>query len=331
MLRDEVEIIVKSGAGGRGALSFYREKFIAYGGPDGGDGGKGGDVVLEATPHLNTLGAIARRKRWNAESGAPGAGKKFSGKAGKDLLMRVPCGTIVRLSRSGEILADLTDIGQRVVVAGGGRGGKGNWRFRSSTNQVPKQFGPGEPGVELTLVLELKLIADVGIMGFPNAGKSTLLSRLSKARPKVADYPFTTLEPQLGVIERSDRQLVLADIPGLIEGAADGRGLGHRFLRHVERCPLLMHLVDGSQGDADELVARIRVLDAELARFSAEVAQKPQLIVLNKLDVRPELPALALEVGKRMGIEALAISGVSGAGLTELENRLLQLVEVRRD
>jgi len=233
------------------------------------------------------------------------------------------------LKETGEILADLTSIGQRVVVAAGGKGGKGNWRFKSATNQVPKQFGPGSPGVEMSLVLELKLIADVGIMGFPNAGKSTLLSRLSKARPKVADYPFTTLEPQLGVIERHDRTLVVADIPGLIEGAAEGRGLGHRFLRHVERCPLLLHLVDASQGDAESLAKQVRVLNEELLRFSETLAEKPQLVVLNKLDVRPEIASLAKELATLMGQEVMAISGVSGKGLKELENRLLQLVPSR--
>lgn len=329
MLRDEAHIVVKSGAGGRGAVSFYREKFIPLGGPDGGDGGDGGDVVLEATPHLNTLGSFVRRRRWHAENGAPGMGRKCSGKAGQDLVLKVPCGTIVRLRATGEILADLTAVGQRVVVAGGGKGGRGNWRFRSATNQVPKQFGPGQPGTELELTLELKLIADVGIIGFPNAGKSTLLSRLSEARPKVADYPFTTLEPQLGVIERPDRQLVLADIPGLIEGAADGKGLGHRFLRHVERCPLLVHLVDGSEGDAEALAERVRILDTELRRFSPTLAQTPQLVVLNKLDVRPELPEVAKRLAQLLGVEVLTISGVSGKGLPELEQRLLQRVPPR--
>ena len=329
MLRDEVEIIVKSGHGGRGALSFYREKFIPLGGPDGGDGGDGGSVVLEATPHLNTLGSFTRRKRWHAENGAPGTGKKCSGKAGTELLLKAPCGTIIRLKETGEILADLTAVGQRVVVAAGGKGGKGNWRFKSATNQVPKQFGPGSPGLEMTLVLELKLIADVGIMGFPNAGKSTLLSRLSMARPKIADYPFTTLEPQLGVIERHDRTLIVADIPGLIEGAAEGRGLGHRFLKHVERCPLLLHLVDASQGDAESLAKQIAVLNDELKRFSETLAEKPQLIVLNKLDVRPEIQAIAKQLATLLKQEVMAISGVSGKGLKELENRLLQLVPPR--
>ncbi|MBA2480425.1 MAG: GTPase ObgE [Planctomycetes bacterium] len=326
MLRDEAEIVVKSGNGGPGACSFRREKFEPEGGPNGGDGGKGGDVVFEATPHMNTLSTFMRRRHWRAVSGDSGQGDNCSGKSGEDLVLRVPCGTIVRLRESGEILADLVDIGQRVVVAAGGKGGKGNSRFKSATNQTPQQFGPGTPGVELNLVLELKLIADVGIIGFPNAGKSTLLSRLSAARPKVAAYPFTTLEPQLGVIERSDRTLVLADIPGLIEGAADGKGLGHRFLKHVERCPLLVHLVDGSDGDAEALSARIRVLNDELKRFSDMLAQKPQLVVLNKADARPELADMAKDLAGMIGLEVLTISGVSGQGIPALENRLLQLV-----
>jgi GTP-binding protein len=213
-----------------------------------------------------------------------------------------------------------------VTVAAGGTGGKGNVRFKHSTNQTPRQFGPGGRGVELWLKLELKLIADIGIIGFPNAGKSTLLSRLSMARPKIAAYPFTTLEPQLGVIERVDRTLVLADIPGLIEGASAGKGLGHQFLRHVERCPMLVHLVDGAEGDVDELAGRIGVLNTELKRFSEMLSEKPQLIVLNKSDARPELPELGAALSAALGQEVVVISGVSGQGIPELENRLLQLV-----
>src|SRR4051812_3717642 len=325
-LRDEAVIIVKSGAGGRGAVSFYREKFIPLGGPDGGDGGNGGDVIFEATLHSNTLSTFARRRRWQAENGAPGTGKQCSGKGGEDLILRVPCGTIVRLKETGEILADLIEPGQQVIVAAGGKGGWGNHRFKSATNQTPRQHGPGKPGREMELVLELKLIADVGIMGFPNAGKSTLLSRLSMARPKIAAYPFTTLEPQLGVIERSDRTLVLADIPGLIEGAAEGKGLGHRFLKHVERCPLLLHLVDGSEGDAEAMRDRIATLDHELERFSRRLADKQQLIVLNKADTRQDIEELRSALATLVGDEVMAISGVTGYGLPELEARLLRLI-----
>ncbi len=296
------------------------------GGPDGGDGGEGGDVVFLASSHLNTLSAFMRRRVWKAQPGQRGGGKLCSGLSGEDLVIEVPCGTIIRLAESGEIIADLTDPGQRVTVAAGGKGGKGNARFKSSTNQTPRQFGQGGASTELSLKLDLKLIADVGIIGFPNAGKSTLLSRLSKARPKVAAYPFTTLEPQLGVIERVDRTLVLADIPGLIEGAAEGKGLGHQFLRHVERCPMLVHLVDGSEGGVDELASRIAVLNAELRRFSEMLADKQQLIVLNKADARDDLDQVAAGLTKRLKQEVRVISGVSGQGLEDLENRLLQLV-----
>lgn len=326
MLRDEAEIVVRSGHGGPGAVSFRREKFAPMGGPDGGDGGRGGDIVFVATIHMNTLSPFIRRRHWRAENGEPGGMAQCSGKSGADLEIQVPCGTIIRHAESGEILADLTTDGQRVVIAAGGRGGGGNSRYKSATNQAPRQHGKGGRGIELPLKLDLKLIADVGIIGFPNAGKSTLLSRLSAARPKIAPYPFTTLEPQLGVIERSDRSVVLADIPGLIEGAAEGVGLGHKFLRHVERCPLLIHLVDASEGDAPALAERIATLDRELTRFSADLARKPQLVVLNKADVRDDLPAVCADLAGLVGRETLAISGVSGYGLRELEERLLTIV-----
>jgi GTP-binding protein len=326
MLRDEAEIEVRSGAGGNGAVSFWREKYVAEGGPDGGDGGDGGDIILQASHHLNTLMSYCRKRHYRAEDGNPGTGGHCSGKSGEDCVLEVPCGTIVRLAQTGEILADLTDHGQQVIVAAGGHGGKGNARFKSSTNQTPMQSTPGGRGITYQLKLELKLIADVGIMGFPNAGKSTLLSRLSKARPKIAPYPFTTLEPQLGVIERSDRTLILADIPGLIEGAAEGRGLGHQFLRHVERCPILLHLVDGSEGDLKALKSRIQVLNRELERFAPELSAKRQLIVLNKADARPDLETIRGKLAKSLKSEVLVISGVSGQGLDALADRLLHIV-----
>jgi GTP-binding protein len=326
MLRDEAEIVVKSGKGGDGCVSFLREKYRPEGGPDGGDGGRGGDIVFVGDQHGNTLNAFWRQRHWRAEDGEKGAGRNCTGADGADLEVKVPCGTIVRLAATGEILADITGRDQRVVLAAGGRGGKGNINFKSSINQAPRKATPGENGTELVLKLELKLIADVGIVGFPNAGKSTLLSRLSAARPKIAPYPFTTLEPQLGVIERTDRTLVLADIPGLIEGAADGRGLGHQFLRHVERCALLLHLVDGSEGDAEALASRVRVLNAELARFSPLLAAKPQLVALNKLDARPELPEIAAELAGILGVPVRCLSGVSGQGVRELEDHLLERI-----
>jgi GTPase len=330
MLRDEAEIFIQSGNGGAGAATFRREKYIPEGGPDGGDGGDGGDVIMQATQHMNTLGTFIRRRHWRAEHGNPGTGSMCFGRGGEDLVIEVPCGTIVRLAETEEIIADLTTHGQRVTIAAGGKGGKGNVHWKSSTNQTPRQFGPGEPGAKMELKLELKLIADVGIIGFPNAGKSTLLSRLSAARPKIAAYPFTTLEPQLGVIERIDGSVVLADIPGLIEGAAEGRGLGHKFLRHVERCPLLLHLVDGSDGDTDAIEKRIRTLNQELERFNPMLAEKKQLIVLNKSDAQPEMPAIAAELKKRFQCDVLTLSGVSGEGLQELENHLLHAVSKYR-
>ena len=329
MFLDEAEIVVRSGNGGPGKVSFLREKFMPEGGPDGGDGGRGGDVVLEASQHYNTLGIFNRRKRWKAAEGASGAGGNCSGKSGDHLVIPVPCGTLVKLSETGEILADLTDHKQRVVVAAGGRGGRGNSRFKTSTNQTPRTATPGEQGTELRLKLELKLIAEVGIIGFPNAGKSTLISRLTKANPKVAPYPFTTLNPGLGVIERSDRTMVLADIPGLIEGAAEGKGLGHQFLRHVERCEILLHLVDGSEGDARALSRKIAVIDAELAKFSPILATKPQVVVLNKADARPGLAKIAETLSRQRGAEVLVISAVSGVGVTALGDRLMTLVPAK--
>jgi GTP-binding protein len=330
MLRDEAEILIRSGNGGPGAATFIREKYVPEGGPDGGNGGKGGDVIVVATQHLNTLSQFMRRRHWKAEHGLPGRGSNCFGRGGEDLVIEVPCGTIIRLAETDEIIADMTEVGQRVTLAAGGRGGKGNVHWKSSTNQTPRQFGPGEQGVQLNLKLDLKLIADVGIIGFPNAGKSTLLSRLSHARPKIAAYPFTTLEPQLGVIERMDCSIVLADIPGLIEGASEGRGLGHQFLRHVERCPILLHLVDGADGDLEAIAQRIQVLNRELQQFNNDLAVKPQVIVLNKLDACPELKELAAELSKRLGCEVLTLSGVSGEGLQDLENHLLSAVTMHR-
>jgi GTPase len=331
MLLDEAEIIIRSGNGGPGAATFRREKYEPEGGPDGGDGGKGGDVIVEINPHMNTLSPFVRRRHWKADHGNSGRGANCFGKSGEPLVMQVPCGTIIRLAETDEIIADMTTPGQRITLAAGGRGGKGNVHWKSSTNQTPRQFGPGEPGVELHLKLELKLIADVGIIGFPNAGKSTLLSRLSLARPKIAAYPFTTLEPQLGVIERMDASIVLADIPGLIEGASEGRGLGHQFLRHVERCPLLLHLVDGSDGDIDAIEQRIRVLNNELKQFNPELAVKKQIVALNKIDTNPELVAVAKELSQRLKCDILTLSGVSGEGLQELENLLLSTVSKHRN
>ncbi|TVR12405.1 MAG: GTPase ObgE [Planctomycetota bacterium] len=326
MMHDEATIVIRSGNGGDGCVSFRREKYVPEGGPDGGDGGRGGDVVIIARRNLNTLSAFIRRRHWKAPHGEQGGSRNCSGAKGNDLVLEVPCGTLVIDADSQALIADMTSPDQPFVVAAGGIGGKGNTRFKSATNQTPRKATPGQPGTQLSLRLELKLMADVGVIGFPNAGKSTLLSRLSRATPKIGAYPFTTLEPQPGVIERDGRSIVMADIPGLIAGAAEGVGLGHQFLRHVERCRLLLHLVDGSEGESDAMLERIEVLNNELRRFSPLLAGKEQVVVLNKQDVCPELPAIAREISQRLGLPVLTVSGVSGEGLRDLENTLLQRV-----
>jgi GTP-binding protein len=317
---DEADIRVEAGSGGRGAVSFRREKFIPRGGPDGGDGGDGGSVWLVAREGINTLADFRVRRRFRAENGRGGAGQNMTGAAGADLLVEVAKGTEVYDLDTGEKLGDLTRDGERLLVAKGGRGGRGNARFKSSVNRAPRQFDPGEPGERRHLKLELKLLADVGLLGAPNAGKSTLTRALSAARPKVADYPFTTLTPQLGVVSVGpDRSFVVADIPGLIEGAARGAGLGIRFLKHLERTRLLLHVVDAcaelTGGDA---AASYRAVEGELGAYSAALKGKPRWLVLNKLDLLPaeqrdeRVRALVKALGWRgpvYGISALAAEG----------------------
>ncbi len=283
---DEVSITVQSGDGGRGCVSFRRERFIPRGGPDGGDGGKGGDIIFQVTSRKRTLYHLRFKKHYQASNGENGQGSQKTGHGGSDLTIEVPAGTLVINAESGETLFDLTEPDQKVVVAKGGRGGQGNLRFKTSTNRTPRFAQPGEPGQTLALKLELKLLADVGIIGLPNAGKSTLLSVLSAARPKIADYPFTTLTPNLGVVRIHGREpLIAADIPGLIEGAHVGSGLGIRFLRHVERTRILLHLIDASALDPENPLAPYHMVNQELDMYSAALAHKPQLVVLNKLDV----------------------------------------------
>ncbi len=286
---DEALIEVVAGNGGNGCMSFRREKFIPFGGPDGGDGGRGGSVLVEADTNLNTLIDFRYQRVFRARNGEHGRGSDCFGAAGEDLLLRVPVGTVIRDLESGETVADLTLHGQRVTVAAGGAGGMGNLRFKSSTNRAPRQSTPGQPGEQRRLQLELKVLADVGLLGLPNAGKSTFIAAVSNARPKIADYPFTTLHPQLGVVRAGQgRSFVVADIPGLIEGAAEGAGLGHQFLRHLQRTRLLLHLVDVAPLDPDaDPVRDARAVAAELKKYDAELAAKPRWLVLNKIDLVP--------------------------------------------
>lgn len=326
MFFDEAKIYVKAGDGGNGCVSFRREKYIPFGGPNGGNGGKGGDVYLGIDPHLNTLINFKKRSHFKAQRGDHGRGKNQTGKQGEDLTIAVPPGTVAYDADTGQPLADLIQPGQRAIVARGGRGGRGNAAFATPTNQAPRLAEKGEPGQERWLRLELKLIADVGIVGVPNAGKSTLLAAVSAARPKIADYPFTTLEPNLGVVTVDDRDFVLADIPGLIEGAHAGAGLGHQFLRHVERTRLLIHLLDGASADP---LSDFEKINQELALFDSQLARKPQVVVLNKMDLpqTQELwPRIRQEM-KKLELEAMSISAVTGQGVPTLLQRVAGLLD----
>jgi GTP-binding protein len=325
---DEAKIHVKAGDGGNGCVSFRREKYVPLGGPSGGDGGKGGDVYLVVNPHLNTLIGFKRRTHFKAQRGDHGRGKRQKGRQGDDVLIEVPPGTVARDGGSGEFIADLTEVEQKALVAEGGRGGRGNAAFATSTNQAPRIAERGEPGQKRWIHLELKLIADVGIVGVPNAGKSTLLSVVSAARPKIAAYPFTTLEPNLGVValDGAYTSFVMADIPGLIEGAHTGAGLGHEFLRHIERTRMIVHLLDGASADP---LADYESINEELALFDAELARKPQLVVLNKMDL-PQAQALWPSVQREMktrGESAMSISAVTGEGVKEMLRAVVGMLE----
>ena len=346
MFVDTAEIMVRAGDGGNGCVSFRREKYIPKGGPDGGDGGDGGSVIFEVDPEQNTLLNFAGKHHWNADKGTHGKGAKRYGKGGEDLVVKVPPGTSVfdiglkdehdRLDdddageggRGGGMrIADLIEPGRQVVIAQGGKGGMGNFRFRSSTNQAPRQHTPGEPGVKRRLRLELRLIADVGLAGLPNAGKSTLLSAISAARPKIADYPFTTLEPQLGISEIDyERRIVYADIPGLIEGASDGAGLGLDFLKHIERCRLVLHVVDvGTEGG--DPVADFKTIRGELEAFSPKLAEKPKVIAANKIDLLDDPEATLAELREALpDYQILGISGATRSNLSELNETLWKLL-----
>jgi len=327
MFFDQVKIFVKGGNGGDGCVAFRREKYVPFGGPSGGNGGAGGDVYLEVDRNLNTLIHFKKRSHFKAEAGQRGSGKKQQGGNGQDRTVPVPPGTMVYDADSDELLADLVEEGQRVLVARGGRGGRGNAAFATPTNQAPRLAEHGEPAQERWLRLDLKLIADVGVIGMPNAGKSTLLSVVSAARPKIADYPFTTLQPNLGVVTVDGFQtFVVADVPGLIEGASEGAGLGHQFLRHVERTRLLIHLLDGAATDP---LADYQTINQELARFDEKLATRPQVAVLNKMDL-PAAQAwwpLVEEAMQEQGVEVHAISAVTGQGVKALMRRTLELLQ----
>lgn len=322
---DEARIFVAGGSGGGGAMHFRREKFVPLGGPDGGDGGNGGGVLLRASRELNTLFMFKRKRRFSAETGQTGGPNRMHGRAGKDLVVDVPIGTVIRDAESGEVLGDLTADGQTIVVARGGKGGLGNVHFKTSTHQAPKFAEKGEPAQERWLDLELKVIADVGLIGSPNAGKSTLLAAISAARPKIAEYPFTTLTPNLGVVDAGDASFVAADIPGLVEGAHEGVGLGHEFLRHIERTRILVHVIDGS---AEDPLTAFHQVNAELAEHDPALLEKPQIVAVNKMDLPdastrwPELSAAFAD----LGYEALAISAATRADVDRLVYRMAQLV-----
>ncbi|MFT4013288.1 MAG: GTPase ObgE [Paracoccus sp. (in: a-proteobacteria)] len=314
---DLAKVYVRSGGGGAGCVSFRREKFIEYGGPDGGDGGHGGDVWAEAMPGLNTLIDFRFQQHFFAKSGQHGMGSQRTGASGDDIVLQVPVGTEILEEDQETVIADLTEPGQRVLLARGGNGGFGNLHFKSSTNRSPRNANPGQPGIERTLWLRLKLIADAGLLGLPNAGKSTFLSAVSNARPKIADYPFTTLHPNLGVVGVDQHEFVMADIPGLIEGASEGRGLGDQFLGHVERSRVLLHLIDGT---AEDVAADARTILAELAAYSPALAEKPRVTALNKIDaIDPDdLAGKKAALEAELGEAVLLMSGVSREGVTEV-------------
>ena len=322
---DEAKVYIASGAGGNGCISFRREKFIEFGRPNGGDGGRGGDVIVEAVDGLNTLIDYRFQQHFKAERGVNGMGKDRHGANGKDIVLKVPAGTQIYEEDGETLLADLVAVGDRVTIAKGGNGGFGNAYFKSSTNQAPRHANPGQPGEELTIRLRLKLIADAGLVGLPNAGKSTFLARVTAAKPKIADYPFTTLHPQLGVVRVDDREFVLADLPGLIEGAHEGVGLGDRFLGHTERCRVLLHLVDGNSDDAGRDYKTVR---GELEAYGNGLEDKPEIVALSKTDsmTAEQIKKQAAKLKKACGKTPFVLSSATGAGVTEVLRELFKIV-----
>ncbi len=322
---DEAKVYIASGAGGNGCVAFRREKFIEFGGPSGGDGGNGGDVIVEAVNGLNTLIDYRYRQHFKAQRGGNGMGKDMHGANGKDVALKVPVGTQVYEEDGETLLADLTHVGERVTIARGGNGGFGNAYFKSSTNRAPRKANPGQPGEERTIRLRLKLIADAGLIGLPNAGKSTFLATVSAAKPKIADYPFTTLHPQLGVVRVDEREFVLADLPGLIEGAHEGVGLGDRFLGHTERCRVLLHLVDGTAEDPGEVYKIVR---GELEAYGSGLTDKPEIVALTKADaMTPEaIKTQTAKLKKACKKAPLVISSASGQGVQEVLRALFKVI-----
>ncbi len=327
---DEAKVYIQSGAGGNGCVSFRREKFIEFGGPNGGDGGRGGDVIVQAVTGLNTLIDYRYQQHFKAERGGNGMGKDRAGGNGKDAVLKVPIGTQVYEEDGETLLADLTEVGQRVTIARGGNGGFGNAHFKSSTNRAPRNANPGQPGEELTIRLRLKLIADAGLVGLPNAGKSTFLATVTAAKPKIADYPFTTLHPQLGVVRVDEREFVLADLPGLIEGAHEGVGLGDRFLGHTERCRVLLHLIDGTSEDP---AAAYKVIRGELEAYGNGLEDKPEIVALSKCDALApdEIKKKAAKLKKACKSTPLVMSSASGQGVQDVLRALFKMIGKARD
>lgn len=321
---DLAKVYIRSGGGGGGAVSFRREKYIEYGGPDGGDGGRGGDVIIEVVDGLNTLIDFRYQQHFFAKNGQQGMGKQRTGKDGDSVILRVPVGTEILDEDQETVLYDMTELGQRVVLARGGNGGFGNLHFKSSTNQAPRRANPGQEGVDRTIWLRLKLIADVGLLGLPNAGKSTFLAATSNARPKIADYPFTTLHPNLGVVGVDGVEFVIADIPGLIEGASEGRGIGDRFLGHVERCAVLLHIVDGT---SDDPVTDYQTIIRELEAYGGELADKPRVTVVNKIDAIDDLEAVSTAIKAATGGPVLTMSGFAKQGTVEVLRELRRYID----